>query len=243
MIKALINISVDFDIASLLKQVHLEPHSEDAIAFERLVNRAREVAKPKALYAESFIEEKGENTVRIDGITFTSRMLRANLEKAERVFPFVATCGHEMDEVRLPKDEFLAEFWWDTIKASVMGYAIRHLNNHLKNQFLLSKTSNMKPGSGDADVWPIQQQKELFALLGDVKKIIGVELTPSSLMVPNKSTSGIQFATETDFRSCQVCRRDNCPGRGAPFDQQLWNSIHKAQQGAPSYSRPAVAQG
>ncbi len=225
MIEALTGIPVDLDTDSLMKQVHVKPHSDDATAFELLVNRARDVAKPKALYAESFIETRGEDTVRIDGITFTSRMLRANLAKVERVFPFVATCGHEMDLMSPPKGDFLQEFWWETIKAVVLGCATKHLHDHLKRKFLLAKSSNMKPGSGDAEVWPIQQQRELFALFGDVKNQIGVELTPSFLMVPNKSTSGIQFPTETDFRSCQVCRRENCPSRGAPFDKKLWNSI------------------
>ena len=225
MIEALTSIPVDLDTESLLKRVHVKPHSDDASTFEQLVYRARDVAKPKVLLSESFVEARGEDTVRIDGITFTSPMLRANLDKVERVFPFVATCGHEMDEVSLPKDEFLAEFWWDTIKAVVLGCAIRHLQEHLQRRFLVGKSSHMNPGSGDADIWPIQQQSELFALLGDVRNRIGVELTASFLMVPNKSTSGIQFPTETDFRSCQVCRRKNCPSRGAPFDEELWNSI------------------
>ncbi|MGI5867872.1 MAG: vitamin B12 dependent-methionine synthase activation domain-containing protein [Kiritimatiellia bacterium] len=225
--KALTNIPVDFDVESLLKRVHVEPRTEDARTFEHLVEQAREVARPKALYVESFIEAKGEDTVRIDGVTFTSRALRLNLDKAERVFPFVATCGRELDEVRLPQDEFLAAFWWDAIKTSAMRCAVRHLNDHLKTRHLLSRHAAMNPGSGDADVWPIEQQRELFALLGDVKRLIGVELTPSFLMVPNKSVSGILFATETDFRSCQVCRREDCPGRRAPFDRRLWNAIHR----------------
>jgi len=226
MIKALKSMPVDLDIESLMKQVHIEPQSEDAAMFGKLVNQALDIAKPKALYAESFVEARGEDTVRIDGITFTSRMLRANLEGVERVFPFVATCGHEMDEVSLPKDEFLAEFWWDAIKAAVLGCAKKMLDEHLRRRFLLARSSRMMPGSGDLDVWPIEQQKELFAIFGDVKKLIGVELTPSFLMIPNKSISGIQFPAEADFRSCQVCRRENCIGRGAPFDKTLWDSIH-----------------
>jgi len=226
MIEVLANIPVDFDTKALMQRIHAEPDSDDAAAFELLVNRARDVAKPKALYAESFVEARGEDTIRIDGITFTSLMLRENLATVERVFPFVLTCGHEMDEVDLPAGDMVQEFWWDTIKAVALGCAIKHFHEHLKQRFLLGKTSNMKPGSGDADVWPIQQQKELFSLFGDVRKLIGVALTPSFLMMPNKSTSGITFTTEVDFLQCQVCRREKCSGRGAAFDQKLWSSIH-----------------
>jgi len=86
----------------------------------------------------------------------------------------------------------------------------------------------MNPGSGDVDTWPIEQQTELFALLGgtdEVRKHSGVELTDSFLMIPNKSMSGILFPTETDFRSCQVCHRAACPSRSAPFDKKLWEMM------------------
>jgi hypothetical protein len=39
-------------------------------------------------------------------------------------------------------------------------------------------------------------------------------------MVPNKSVSGVRFPTEIDFRSCQVCQREDCPSRSAAFDPE-----------------------
>lgn len=225
MTEALGSIPVHFSTEALLKAAHVEPGGEDAATFEQLVALATEVARPKVLLGEAFVEERGEDTVRIGGVTFTSRMLRANLDQVQRVFPFVATCGHEMDQVDLPRDEFMAQYWWDEIKAAALGCALRHLHDHLKRTYLLDKSAGMSPGAGDVDVWPIQQQSELFALLGDVRGQIGVELTPSFLMVPNKSVSGIQFATESDFRACQVCRREGCPSRSAAFDAELWKTV------------------
>jgi hypothetical protein len=186
---------------------------------------AREVARPKALYRECFVESKGEQTVAVDGMTFTSRALRKNLDKAERLFPFIATCGHELDQVKLPSGDFLEGFWWDTIKQSLLGFARKQLTEHLRRRYALGKTATMSPGSGDVSVWPIQQQRKLFTLLGDVEGKIGVQLTDSFLMVPNKTVSGVRFPTEVDFRSCQVCQRENCPSRSAFFDLKLWESI------------------
>ncbi len=216
------DIPFELDAASIAKTVHVALDSPDGQTVSDLIEKAREVARPKALYREAFIDMKGPGTVIIDGITFASRMLRANLDRVERVFPFVVTCGHELDAVGLPVGDFLVEFWWDAIKAALLGYGIRHLNAHLKQRFALDKTASMSPGSGDADVWPIEQQRQLFALLGDVKAQIGVELTESYLMKPNKTVSGVHFATDVDFRSCQVCRRESCPSRSAAFDADLW---------------------
>ena len=223
--EAITSIPFELDVPALLRRVHVEPGSDDAGPFEELVDLARRVGRPKAVYAESFVEARGEETVRIDGVTFTSRALRMNLDAIERVFPVVATCGHELDLARQPSGDPLKEFWWETIKSDLLMSARKYLDEHLTRKFLLGKTSTMSPGSGDATVWPIEQQRELFALLGDVKGRIGVELTASCLMVPNKTVSGIRFPTETDFRSCQVCRREVCPSRSAPFDRELWESI------------------
>ena len=180
---------------------------------------------PKAMYAECFIEAKGDDTVRIEGITFTSRTLRRSLDTVERVFPFVVTCGHEIDEAIPVKGDFLREFWRDTVKESLLMSAHKYLCDYLHRKFRLSKTATMSPGSGDVTVWPIEQQKELFALLGDVHGHIGVRLTDSCLMVPNKTVSGVRFPTEKDFRTCQVCHREQCPSRSAPFDKDVWASM------------------
>ncbi len=80
------------------------------------------------------------------------------------------------------------------------------------------KNTGSKPPAFHAAGCPIEQQRGLFALLGDVEQAIGVRLTESFLMIPNKTTSGILFPTEADFRSCEVCHRENCPARHAPFN-------------------------
>jgi hypothetical protein len=223
--EALTQIAPALDAAALMARVHVAPDSEDADAFTALVDQAREVARPKALYAEAFVEGRGDDTLRIEGITFTSRMLRRKLEVVERVFPYIATCGHEMDAVALPAGDVLVQFWWDAIKAELLSAARAHLLAHLTDRFRLRQTARMSPGSGDVEVWPIEQQRLLFALLGGVTPFIGVRLTESCLMIPNKTVSGLLFATEEDFQTCQVCHRDVCPNRRAPFDAAVWQAL------------------
>jgi hypothetical protein len=225
---ALTRIAPALDAEALMARVHVAADSEDGDALRALVEQARAAARPKALYAEAFVEGRGQDTVRIGAVTFTSRMLRHNLDTVERVFPYVATCGHELDGVRLPAGDVLVQFWWDTIKSEVLSAARAHLLAHLTERFRLGRTARMSPGSGDADVWPIEQQPLLFTLLGGVTPHIGVVLTESCLMIPNKTVSGILFATEHDFRTCQVCHRDPCPNRTAPFDAAVWHALREA---------------
>lgn len=224
--ETLTHIPFTLDREALMKQAHVEAGSDEAEEMVPLFKLATKVGNPKAAYGVAFIESRDGDTVRVGGVTFTSRTLVKNLESVERVFPMVATCGCEMDEAFADKGDVLKEFWWDLIKLSLLRTASKHLDDHLHRKFRLNKTASMRPGSGDAAIWPIQQQKELFALLGDVEKAIGVRLTDSCLMVPNKTTSGLMFPTEKDFRSCEVCHRENCPNRHAPFNKQLWADIN-----------------
>lgn len=219
-------IPVKMDAAALMRQAHVEPGSSDAADWLGLLARARRVARPKAFYREVFIEERGDGWVRLEGVTFTSRMLVLNLAGVDRVFPYVASCGRELDQAAPPREDFVQAYWWDLLKGALLMQAMGHLTEHLRRVFRLGRTARMNPGSGDADVWPIQQQTELFRLLGDGAARIGVELTPSFLMVPNKSVSGLLYTSEKDFRTCQVCRRKVCPNRGAPLDQAMWERLH-----------------
>jgi len=218
-------IPFSLDSDALAERLHVHPSTDDGAQFARLVELATDRGRPKAVYRAAYVESIEGAAVTIDGITFTSRMLAKNLASVGRVFAFVSTCGTEMDEVFDARDDILQEFWWDNIKQEVLRNATRHLNAHLESRFRLSKTAGMSPGSGDATVWPIEQQEPLFALIGDVEGAVGVRLTDSCLMIPNKTVSGVRFQAEKDFRACQVCHRQDCPGRGALFDKELWESI------------------
>jgi len=153
---------------------------------------------------------------------FVSKVLRANLDEVERVFPYVATCGQELDAIPVAGDDIFAQFCRDTLKEMALHAAMAHLITHLKEAYSLETLVSMNPGSGDINVWPIQQQRELFAFFGDVPESIGVVLTDSCLMVPNKSVSGLFYPSEDGFQSCQLCHREKCPNRRAPFDPHLW---------------------
>lgn len=219
-------IPFKIDVDSSLRRLSVEPESGEAREFAALANRVTELAKPKALYRRAFVEERRGESVRVDGVLLESGVLRSNLENIESVFPYVATCGSEVDGIDIPANDYLKKFWLDEIKRSLLDQSIDHLTKLLTEKYRLGGISSMSPGSGDATTWPIEQQKNLFALLGDVEELIGVKLTKSYLMIPNKTVSGIFFPSSINFESCRICHRENCSGRRAPFDKQMWRSIH-----------------
>lgn len=203
-----------------LKKLHLEKGSEDAQRVRELLEEAKKVGHPRGMYRVAYIDKKGENEVTIEGITFNSKVLRTNLENAYRVFPFVVTSGTELEEwSNRFEEDMLKAFWVAEIKEWAMRQAMSYLLENLKEEFHPGKVAAMNPGS--LSDWPMEEQKKLFALLGDPEKEVGVKLTDSYLMVPIKSVSGIWFPTKVNFENCQLCSRENCPGRRASYDENL----------------------
>jgi len=226
-VEVLRDIPVELDRAALMGRLRIEEGSDDARDFDALLGAMVGRARPKAAFMEAFVEGRGEDTVTVGDVTFTSRVLRKNLSDIGRVFPFVVTCGGELDAPEIAaavEDDILKGYWADQVREAVLRAARRRLSDELKRRYALGKTSSMAPGSGDATVWPIEEQRPLFELLGDVEGAIGVALTESLLMVPRKCVSGIVFPTEVDFRTCRLCRREGCPGRAAEFDRGTWEA-------------------
>lgn len=219
------DIPFSLDAERLMRQLRIRPGTGSAAAFDELLARVTEVGRPKAVYDICYVEEKADESVVLNGVRLTSKALRRNLDPVERVFPYVATCGTEADAIAAAGGDVVQELWLWTMKEALLDAATEHLYGHLGDRYRMTHWASMDPGSGDADLWPIEQQKELFSVLGDVEAQIGVRLTDSMLMIPTMSVSGIVFPTETEFASCQVCHREGCPRRTAPFDEALWRGV------------------
>ena len=207
------DIGFELDMQSLMSKVRVAEGSEDGKAVKDLANSVASKIKPKAICKVVYVQDRTDNSVNVGGVVFTSKVLRTNLDKAERAFAYIATCGRELEKTDIEPDDYLRRFWLDTIKEMALRGCIEYLKGYIKKRYALKKISTMQPGSGHQDLWPIEQQKPLFSLFGNTEELIGVALTDSCLMIPNKSLSGIYFPTEVDFTSCQMCRRERCPGR------------------------------
>lgn len=223
------NIPFSFDEEEFQKLTHIDLSGPYAKAVAGLLENTLAATRPKALYKVCYIDNWTDDTVELEGIRFTSRVLSQNLSEVERVFPYIVTCGTELDKALSAVTDVLARYWLDGLKEMALRTAVEHLKNHLVAEYGLKaeKLSTMNPGSGNKNVWPIGQQRQLFQLLGDVEGAVGVRLTDSFLMMPNKTVSGIFFPTEVNFVSCQLCTRENCPRRRAEYTGSVGLAGHE----------------
>ncbi len=215
-------IPVEIPQGEVRRQLHMKKDKRwDAV--KDLVQSVRPFIKPQALYRICFIDEKQSPSITIQGVRFNSKILVKNLMDLERVFPYVVTIGKEFGERLDAEGDMLKKFCIDVIGNVALGATRRYLEKHLQKRYGLTGISFMSPGS--LTDWPVDQQRPLFALFGEGETPIGVALNDSCLMIPAKSVSGIYFPTEVHFSSCQLCDRENCPGRKAAYDAKVARSF------------------
>jgi hypothetical protein len=219
------DIPFQVDLEKLNKRLRIREGSRYGERLEDMAAEVESIAQPKAFYKVAYIEDRGEEYVVIDDVRFKSRILSVNLEGTHRVFPYVATCGRELEEWARDIDDVLLQFWADALKETALRAASRALYEDMSARYQLERMASMNPGS--LTDWPIQEQRALFELLGDPETAIGVRLTESCLMLPNKSVSGLRFPTEVHFENCQLCPREGCPGRRAPYDKGLYDRRYR----------------
>ena len=200
------------DRAALLKFANEDEDLEEELT--ALMDAADKIACPVALFGVCPVEENAT----VNGISIPSALAVEKLEGKNRCFPYIATCGPELEAwSEQYKGDYLAEFWADEVKKKFLFHISQALAKHIQEQYhTAGHLAALNPGSLAS--WPVSGQQELFAILGGrdfVQETIGVIYTDSFLMLPSKTLSGISFESETFYENCQHCPLDRCPNRRA----------------------------
>ena len=210
---------VQIPVSLNIEEVKSKLRVVDWQQIQNLLEVANPLISAQAVYDVCYMNEKFEDGVIIDGIRFSSQVLRRNLDRVGKVFPYVVTIGASLEERAGESTDLLEQYYLDNIGNIALIKARKHLEDHLRSTFALDCLSYMSPGS--LVDWPLEEQRPLFSLLKGAEESIGVRLTENLLMIPRKSVSGIFFPTEVTFYSCQLCRREKCEWRKAQYNEDL----------------------
>ncbi len=219
--EVLTDLPYRFEAEQVLSRAKAKQKKQHLETVEKLLEQVDGILSPRVLYRTAYIDQKKEKALVIEGLTFTSRILRVNLDPVERVFPYIITCGEAFERFAASREDLLETYFLDEIGNLALGRVQEAFLGFLKDKYLLEEVGRMSPGS--LEDWPLEEQRPLFALFGGgrVKELLGVELNEQLMMHPQKSLSGMAFASKTGFKSCRLCPRESCPGRRAPYDEAM----------------------
>ncbi len=176
---------------------------------EQLENCEREIlqcAVPRILWRRFEREPDG----RLSGTAFTpaGKDIRKFLDGCDQVILMAATLGMEVENLlrRMQARDMARALIMDAAASAAVENVCNNLCDDLaKANAPRYLTDRFSPGYGDL---PLVQQRDLFRLL-DISRRIGVSLSDSGLMVPQKSVTALIGVSEQPrvrrSRGCAEC--------------------------------------
>jgi len=161
------------------------PNLEERIA--QAVNDAMPLIQPSGTYTTLKIKSVADS-VTTKEITIQSRDVAALLKPCSRLSLLLVTIG-PLIEQRAQESDALDSLILDTLGSIAVEEAANKVNQIISDEAEakgFKTTRRYSVGYGD---WNISQQKELLVLLEGKK--IGVTLTESSIMLPQKSITAV----------------------------------------------------
>ncbi len=211
------HIPVEYDEEELWQELKMETMKGQKKEIISLIEESRGLVEPKAVYTHLEVVKIEGNCVRLDsGDVLKGVILADMLRCGQKVAPYVVTLGPKLEDnaSKLARNNVFLSFILDKIG----NYALEIARGNIKllvEKALGDKVSDFGPGEGTGKLFGIEQQAVLFRILQPLENI-GVRLTPSYLMIPKKSVSGVFAVTDEEYVACQYCPK-KCEERRSAF--------------------------
>jgi hypothetical protein len=187
---------------------------------EKFILECFQLVEPRASYVfnEQIKFDLSEHKVIIEDTVFdTGKIVTSFLKKSSAVILFSVTCGNKVETLSkqlMKSGHGLEGLIVDLIGSELAESITSYLHNYIEEKLDgtgFGVTNRFSPGYCN---WPVSDQHKLFSLLKGNN--CGIELTPSSLMLPIKSVSGI-FGIGPDLKriayKCMICNDEKCTMR------------------------------
>ncbi len=183
---------------------------------EEVIGFARQVKEIRAIYRriENIQIEPGRGILVADGLTFqVGRTICKELKNSEELIFYVCTAGKSISErsaVLLQGEDPAKGYIYDQVGVFITEAAGERMLQLIREELPegIKTTNRYSPGYCH---WEVADQHQLFSLFPEAP--CGVTLTPSALMTPVKSISGvIGIGKSVSYREypCALCLSLNC---------------------------------
>lgn len=159
--------------------------------------------------------DKITRSLRVDGINFDiHRIITNQIKKSEKIALFLCTAGKEIGnwaKSLMKSGDMIKGYVVDVIGSETVDAAMDIIQDRMESELEplgLRITERYSPGYCN---WQVNEQQKLFAFFPD--NYCGIVLSPSSLMDPIKSISGIIGIGKDVKRNgyaCNMCDMKEC---------------------------------
>jgi len=228
-VKVIDPVPLKLDGAELAGNLELRRLGEGVV---KLFAEVRPLIEPKAVYTSVRVCGFENDLVRLEnGQTLRGVVLADMLSNGQEVMPYVVTIGAKLENEISRTESLLHSYLLEKIGDYALHKALAYLKLLAAEKFADRRmaVSEFSPGTGTGELFGIEQQKPLFQILDGATSSVGVHLTPSLMMIPRKSVSGVLAATLREYVACAYCPRQ-CESRSTPFvgEYQRKNLNHRS---------------
>ncbi|MCX6321739.1 MAG: methionine synthase [Bacteroidia bacterium] len=189
---------------------------------EEILKESQEISNIKAQYTifNDVQFDSETKSVEISKIRFNiKKIVFGQIKKSESVAIFLCTAGEEIgirSRKAMQERDFLRGYIYDVVGSEIVEAAADLMQKELEKAAISTGkkiTNRYSPGYCG---WDVAEQHKLFQLVP--YNYCGIRLTPSALMDPEKSVSGIIGIGEkvkSNPYSCSICDLKDCIYRKA----------------------------
>jgi hypothetical protein len=240
--KVIDSIPVEIDYEELSHSREFRGLRSKEKQIEALVEKSRDLIKPRAVFTFLKVNRIDGDLVQLEGDHVLRSSLLSNVLKCgQTVAPYVITIGRELErEASRTSDRDVFDAWvLGRIGDHALGKASLHVGSLISRE-LGESLSSFAPGAGTGRLFGLEQQAVLFQILDPLNNI-AVSITPSYLMIPIKSISGVFAKAGEDYVACQYCPRE-CGSRRRPFSGEYQDVECKGGDGGAAINSDHVTQ-
>ncbi len=200
----------------------------ESVADEYLINLIEDLTKeciglaePKAAYTlfRNPVFDKNEGNLTINNVRFDlKKLVTSFLNKSTLIAVFVGTCGDKVEKFSknlMSEGHTLEGYIVDLIGSEIAEGVADYIHKQIENDAVgmdMKTTHRYSPGYCN---WSVSDQHKLFSLIEGAN--CGISLTPTALMIPIKSVSGVVgIGTKVKQMAykCSFCSDEKCIMRG-----------------------------
>ncbi|MBF7097680.1 hypothetical protein [Alkalibacter mobilis] len=185
------NIPFNLNKADIAEKLKLRSKESLMEILDDMIKIAISTAIPKGVFFKADITGNDDESIEFAGEKFSSSLLSEIGSKTNVVYPYIITCGMEIEEYYKDLDDIMEQYILDGIQGIILEQATEFIAKKIREMYDTKELEYHIPGA--LNDWDLIDQPRLFGIFGDTENLIGVKLSHSNLMKPTKSVSGIYY--------------------------------------------------
>jgi len=194
---ALTELKFSLDEDRFYDHLRMKKGSRRAIPIQRILDSAKDIPNPKALYRVSEAKIVDANSFTLDEVSFKSALVVEKIRNGGLVIPNIVTSGVEIENYCMTMSGMLEQYVTMELCNFACRFAQDAMAEDIKSRYGAELSDCIYPGE---EGFHLDYGKNLFDLFDNIEKTIGVTLSDVGLPTPSRTAYAICFGKNKQLK-------------------------------------------